>query len=78
MLELNRVHTWDEIATAYQNQWVIVTNIKEHNGEVESCKLLHVCTKETKNEYIKKYLDTDIKFACLRTTFNAPNIGYIS
>ena len=75
MLKLNNIYTWNEIVTNYPNLWVIITDVKESDGEIKSCRLLDVCTKTNKHEYIKKYLNSDIKFECMRTTFKAPNAG---
>lgn len=78
MLTLNTVYTWEEIVKTYPDTWVIITNVKESNGEIKSCKLLDICTKANKHEYIKKYLNTNIKFECKRTTFKAPNVGMLA
>lgn len=78
MLKPNNVYKWEEITRAYPNMWVIITEVKESNGEIKSCKLLDICTKNNKHEYIKKYLDKGIKFECQRTTFKAPNAGILT
>lgn len=78
MLEMNKTYTWDEIVKTYPNLWAIITNVKESGGEIKSCKLLDICSKENKNEHIKKYLNSNIKFECHRTTFNAPNVGMLA
>ena len=77
MLEMNKIYKWNEIVKAYPDLWVIITNVKEHDGEIESCKLLDVCSKENKSDYIRKYMASNIEFECRRTTFNAPNIGML-
>lgn len=78
MLKLNNVYTWEKIINAYPDLWVIVTDVKKADGEIESCKLLDVCTKDDKHKYIKKYLNSNIKFECHRTVFKAPNTGMLS
>lgn len=78
VLKLNNVYTWKEITETYPDLWAIVTDVKEDNGEIESCRLLAVCTKDDKHKYIKKYLNSNIKFECHRTVFKAPNIGMLS
>ena len=78
MVKENKIYTWNEITVKYPDSWVIITDIKESNGEIQSCKLLDVCTKENKYLYIQKYLKTGLKFECQRTTFKAPNIGTLS
>ena len=55
--------------------YAFITDVKENNGEIISCKLLNICTKIEKSNYIQKYIQQGIKFECHRTTFNAPNIG---
>ena len=77
MLKQNTTYRWEEIVKAYPDSWVIITEVKESNGEIKSCRLLDVCTKANKHEYIKKYLDTGLKFECQRTTFKAPNAGML-
>lgn len=74
-LELNRKYNWQEIVETYPDLYVIITDVKEHAGEIQSCKLLDVCTKQDKPKYINKYLNSNIKFDCCRTTFKAPNVG---
>lgn len=78
MLELNKVYTWKEIETAIPNMWVIITDVKEKDGMIVSCKLLDICTKADKVKYLNKYLNKGIKFECERTTFNAPNVGILA
>ncbi len=73
MLKMNNIYKWEEIEKTYTDLWVIITEVKESNGEVKSCKLLDVCTKVNKHKYIKKYLKTGIKFECKRTTFKDNN-----
>ncbi|MCM1145015.1 MAG: hypothetical protein NC318_07520 [Blautia sp.] len=77
MLKMNSTYTWEEITREYPDLWVIITNVKESAGEIKSCKLLDVCTKGDKYKYIEKYLNSNIKFECHRTTFKAPNAGIL-
>ena len=77
MLKTNNVYTWDAIVKEYPDLWVIITEVKESDGEIKSCRLLDVCTKANKHEYIKKYLNSGLKFECQRTTFKAPNAGIL-
>ena len=74
-LELNKVYQWSEIEQIYPDLYVIITDVKEQAGEIVSCRLLDVCSKQDKPKYIKKYMESNIKFDCCRTTFNAPNVG---
>ena len=77
MLKLNDTYTWKKIVEEYPDLWVVITEVKECNGEINTCKLLAVCTKEDKYKYIEKYLNSGIKFECQRTTFKAPNAGIL-
>ena len=77
MLRMNSTYTWEEITKAYPDLWVIITDVKESAGEIISCKLLDVCSKDDKHNYIDKYLNSNIKFECHRTTFRAPNVGML-
>lgn len=77
MLKTNNVYTWDTIVKEYPDSWVIITEVKESAGEIKSCRLLDVCTKANKHEYIEKYLKSGLKFECQRTTFKAPNAGIL-
>ena len=74
----NNIYRWEEIVKAYPDSWVIIADVKESNGEIKSCRLLDVCTKANKHEYIKKYLNAGLKFECQRTTFKAPNTGILT
>jgi hypothetical protein len=76
-LELNQVYMWNEIVERYPNLWVIITDVKEKNGEIKTCKLLNVCKSDETHILIKKYKGLGIEFECVRTTFAAPNIGVI-
>jgi macrodomain Ter protein organizer (MatP/YcbG family) len=77
MKKTNTTCKWEEIVKEYPDSWVIITDVKESDGEIKTCKLLDVCTKDNKHEYIKKYLNSDLKFECQRTTFKAPNAGIL-
>lgn len=78
MLEMNKVYTWDIIASTYPNMWAFITDVKRHNGEITSCRLLAISSKDDKVIYLQKYFNSNIKFECCRTTFNAPNIGVLA
>jgi hypothetical protein len=71
------MYTWDKIAEAYPDLWVIITDINEEDGEIKSCKLLAVCNSDETHVQIKKYKELEMKFECVRTTFKSPNIGVI-
>lgn len=77
MVKVNDMCSWNEIVEKYPDSWVIITDIKESNGEIQSCRLLDVCNKANKHMYIKKYLQSGLKFECQRTTFKAPNAGIL-
>ncbi len=77
-LELNKVYQWSEIEQAYPDLWVIITNIKEHAGEIISCKLLDVCTANERANYVSKYIGSGVKTRLVRTTSNDPNVGILS
>lgn len=77
MLKMNRTYKWEEIEKEYPDLWVIITDVKEHAGEIKSCKLLDVCTADKRADYMNKYIKQDIELRCERTTFNAPNVGIL-
>lgn len=78
MLKLNTIYTWDTIVKEYPDLWVIITDIKEHSGEIKSCKLLEVCTADERAACVQRYKNLEIKFRCTRTTFSAPNVGILA
>lgn len=78
MLRMNDIYTWKEITKEYPDLWVIITNVKEQNGEIETCKLMDVCHADERAIYVKKYLNLGVRFRCVRTTFSAPNVGILS
>ena len=63
---------WKEIVEKYPDMYAFITDEKECNGEIKTCKLLDVCIFEEKSDYVKKYIDSGIKFLCLRTTPKLP------
>lgn len=77
-LELNRKYNWQEIVQTYPDLWVIVTDIKECEGEIVSCKLLDVCTADERATHKSKYKGSGIKTRLVRTTSNDPNVGILS
>lgn len=78
MINLNKTYTWEEITKAFPDTWVIITDIKEKNGEIKTCKLLDVCSADERAVYVKKYINSGKKFKCERTTFRGPNVGILS
>ncbi len=76
-LKLGEVYKWQEIVDAYPDLWVIATDIKEHAGEVISCRLLDVCRTNERAERISKYINSGITVRFIRTTFSEPNIGFV-
>lgn len=77
MLEFNKTYTWEEIVKNYPDLYVFITNVKEQDGEIKTCKLLNVCNKENKSIFVKKYRDSGISFECCRTTVNLPDLGVL-
>lgn len=77
MLELGKVYKWTEIEQEYPNLWVCITDVKEVDEAIDTCRLLDVCTFENKSDYMKKYASMGIEFECQRTTFKAPNVGML-
>jgi len=78
MLKMNKTYTWKEITKAYPDLWVIITDIKESGGEIKTCRLMDVCEADERAVYVKKYINSGIKFKCERTTFRGPNVGILS
>lgn len=74
MLELNKRYKWEIIAKVYPDMWAFITDIKEKDGCIESCKLLMICRHSEKAGYFKYYVSKGIDFECERTTFSAPNM----
>lgn len=77
-LKLDKTYKWQEIVSTYPDLWVIVTDIKEQDGAIQSCKLLDVCTADERATHISKYIGSGIKTRLVRTTFSAPNVGILS
>ncbi|MCM1135207.1 MAG: hypothetical protein NC400_06480 [Clostridium sp.] len=77
-LKLNQIYNWSEIVKEYPDLWAIITDIKEEDGEIVSCKLLDVCKSGERATYMKKYINLDMELRCERTTFNAPNVGILA
>ena len=71
----NKVYKWVDISSAFPNKWAIITDVKERNGMIYTCKVLDICTHDEKAVLIRKYKEMGIKFECERTTFSAPNMG---
>lgn len=76
-IEQNKTYKWSDITSAYPNMWAIITDIKEKNGLIYTCKVLNICTQDEKAELIMKYKKAGLKFECERTTFSAPNMGVL-
>lgn len=74
MLEFNKIYTWEEIVKAYPDLYVFITNIKEKDGEIKTCKLLDVCSFNEKADFILKYNNKRVKFRCCRTTPKLPSM----
>jgi hypothetical protein len=74
-LELNQYYSFKEISEAYPDKWVILTDVKEKDGEVVRCKLLGICTHSELIENRQPFIDKHIPIACMRTTINMPNMG---
>ena len=76
MLELNQIYSWKEIVDQYPDKYAVVTDIVRTDGEIKTCKLLAICSKEEKYFYYNKYLGAEIEFQIVRTTWKGPTIGY--
>lgn len=58
--------------------WAFITEIEESDdGEILSCILLDICYKKYKSFYLDKHMKGQVKFRCVRTTFNGPGTGVI-
>lgn len=67
---------WEELTKQYPNQWAFISNVKRNNNdEIISFELLKVCPKSEKSKWLSYYMNGTVKFECVRTTFNAPNVG---
>lgn len=76
-IDQNKVYKWADIALEFPNKWAIITDVKEKDGLIYTCKVLNICTQDEKAKLIKMYKETGIKFECERTTFSAPNMGVL-
>jgi hypothetical protein len=76
-MDNDKLYKWSDIALEYPDKWAIITDIKEKDGMIETCKLISICTQDEKAELIKKYKKQGLKFECERTTFSAPNVGVV-
>lgn len=77
MLELGRVYKWSEIVEEYPDKWATITDVDERDGKILSCRLLAVCDHSERYKYIRKYKKEGIKVWSERTTFSAPNMGFL-
>jgi hypothetical protein len=73
----NKRYKWDDIASMYPDCWAIVTDVKEKCGAIETCRLLCICSFDEKAEFIHKYKQQGLEIWCERTTFAAPNVGFL-
>ena len=55
MLEINKVYKWQIIVSEYPNMWAFITDIKEKDGQIISCRLLAICSHKDKAKYIKSF-----------------------
>jgi hypothetical protein len=77
MLEVGKIYDWKRIVIEYPNMWVFITDIKEKNGTINTCRLLAVCSHQDKAKYIIDFKSRGISFECERTSFSAPNMGVL-
>ena len=78
MLEIGKVYKWSDIVEAYPDLWVFITDVVEtQDGNIDTCKLLKVCKHDETAKYIKQFKEEGITFWCERTTFSAPNVGFL-
>ena len=77
-LEMGKTYKWSVISETYPNMYVIITDIKEKGGLIQSCKLLEITSYENKEEVVHRYRKSNINFDCVRTTFSAPNVGVLN
>ena len=68
--------TWADIERQYPNKWAFIKNVKRNeNNDIVSFELLKICDKSEKAKWFALYMKEDYKFECIRTTWNAPNMG---
>ncbi len=77
LMEINEVCKWTSIVKKYPDMWVFMTDVKEKNGQIDTCRVLAICNHSEKAKYISLFKDKGINFECERTTFSAPNIGVL-
>ena len=78
MLELGKVHTWDEIVENYPDMYAFFTDAVKDGEEIITCKLLDVVPFEKEEETCIKYIDSGIHFGCRRTTAPVGNFIFIT
>lgn len=76
-MSTNKIYKWSDIQAVYPNMWAIITDVKEKDGMIITCRVLCICTQNEKANIIKKYKSAGLKFECERTTFSAPNMGVL-
>ena len=70
---------WEKLTKQYPNQWAFISNVRRNDdGEIIDFNLLKGCPKSEKSKWLEYYMQGTEKFECIRTTFNAPNVGYLS
>jgi len=75
MLQMGREYKWSDIVKEYPDMYAIITEVKEKDGIIDSCRLMEVVPYEQEEDAVCRYMKSDVEFSCKRTTFSAPNVG---
>ncbi len=76
-LELNKRYTWKELAEAYPDMWVFLTEVEYDLHKVSSAVLVAVSTFEHRDEVFQQ-VDKDCSdFIVRRTTPAFPTVGVL-
>lgn len=77
-LEYNQRYSWDEMASAYQDMWVFLTNVTFSGVyDIKDAILLEVSSFEDKEEVYARLIKEHSDLVCRRTTYRGPTVGVL-
>jgi hypothetical protein len=74
-LRYGEEYTWKDVAGAYPDMWLFMTDVAKKNGAIDRFRFLAVCSHADKIKYMRKFRSEGIPYECERTTFSVPNLG---
>ena len=75
MSKTNKITNWNEFVVNNPDMYAVITDVKEKDGEIQSCTLLDVVTFEDRASAIRRYKEQGYALECIRTTYAGPNAG---